>query len=204
MEDKSSHHSIDKLSEKKFSTPFKNEENTRTQKNESEHVLVSSDNILNCSSSTDSSSSSYSCDDNIAKDIDKLDVLSKNFDPLSALYCKEITQIKNVVVNAPVLDNVATFEALYNKKISSNKDAKHRTETKKGELLAKSDVDYSSARNFTPDQMPVAGTKKELNNVIKFMKKQANGIGPMSALQKCIETGRRIKVVIRGNFNNTQ
>ena len=141
---------------------------------------------------------------NIAKDIDKLDVLSKNFDPLSALYCKEITKIKNVVFNAPVLDNVATFEALYNKKISSNKDAKHRTETKKGELLAKSDIDYSSARNFTPDQMPVAGTKKELNNVIKFMRKQANGIGPMSALQKCIETGRRIKVVIRGNFNNTQ
>jgi len=98
MEDKSSHHSIDKLSEKKFSTPFKNEENTRTQNNESEHVLVSSDNILNCSSSTDSSSSS-----------DK---------------------------------------ALYNKKISSNKDARHRTKTKKGESLAKSDIDYSSARKF--------------------------------------------------------
>ena len=203
MEDNSSHHSIDKLSEKKFSTPFKNEENTQTQNNESEHVLVSSDNILNCSS-TDSSSSSDTCDANIVKDIDKLDVLSKNFDPLSALYCKEITKIKNVVVNAPVLDNVATFEALYNKKNSSNKDARHTTETKKGELLAKSDIDYSSARNFTPDQMPVAGTKKELNNVIKFMKKQANGIGPISNLQKCIETGRRIKVVIRGNFNNRQ
>ena len=126
-------------------------------------------------------------------DRNKLDVSSESFDPLAAIYSVDDFDIP--VPSAPVLDNVEVCIAKLTKPSSSRKTS---------EKKAKNNAPSTSAgteRHFTPDQMPIEGTKKELNNVLKFMKKQGDVKGPMSTLQTCIETGRRIKVIIRGMFS---
>ena len=187
------------VSQEKMSIASKKNQQSLPQSNGPEHGLNVSNNSSNNSSTTSSFDSNEECDPG---DSNKLDILSKDFDPLAALYCKDIGKIKNIVPEAPVLDNVATFEALYYKKKNVSKHgAKTRSENTQNIAMKKAESnEATSARNFTPEQMPVAGTKRELNNVSKFMKKQSGEKGPMSILQKCVDTERRVKIVIRGNF----
>lgn len=180
-----------------------NNEEARLKEIESKNSLDMSVGACNNPSDSDSSSSSNSNDEHDVSDGDELDILSINFDPYKALYCQDVTKVKNIVPDAPVLDNVATFESMFHKKKSQSKQsAKGKLNTDNSESFRESDeMSASAIRNFTPDQMPIVGTKKELNNVLKFMKKQGDVKGPMSTLQTCIETGRRIKVIIRGMFS---
>ena len=153
------------------------------------------------SSSSSSNSKSYSNDkeESTQEATGRLDILSNEFDPLAALYCKDISMIKNIVPNAPTLDNVEVFAARYNKKCTQNKAVSKGDASSSKKASAKSEENIVVPnRKFTAEQMPVQGRAKEFSNVLKFMKKQGENGGPMAALQNCIDTGRRIKVFIRG------
>ena len=138
-----------------------------------------------------------------SKESEKLDVLSEKFDPLSALYCKDMSMIRNIVQGAPVLDNVEVFAARYYGKGGSKAQGKANA-TNCGGVPAQGSISNTQGsveppkRVFTAEQMPIEGKKKEFNNVLKFMKKQSEKGGPMAMLQNRIETGRRIKIFIRG------
>ena len=143
------------------------------------------------------------------KESGKLDVLSEDFDPLAALYCKDLSMIKNLgtpeqIENAPTLDNVEVFAARYERKNRNGEKMKKDVivaETSSKILSNKLDENADvPKRQFTAEQMPIEGTVKEFSNVVKFMEKQGERGGPMSILQNCINTGRRIKVFIRGIY----
>ena len=166
------------------------------------------DSVNTSSSSNESPSPRSSEDEEHIKPIDsgKLDILSEDFDPLAALYCKDMAMIKNIVPSAPTLDNVGVFETRYYRKGGAQQG---KGNNKVGGSKGNSSQDHSSKlqenvdrpqRMFTAEQMPIQGQKKEFNNVVKFMKKQIEKGGPMAILQNCIETRRRIKVFIRGIF----
>jgi len=99
------------VSQEKLSIASKRNQQSLPESNGPEHGVNVSNNSSNNSSTTSSFDSNEECDPG---DSNKLDILSKDFDPLAALYCKDIGKIKNIVPEAPVLDNVATFEALCN------------------------------------------------------------------------------------------
>ena len=148
-----------------------------------------------------STSSSDSNENAKSKESGKLDILSEEFDPLAALYCKDISVIKNIVPEAPVLDNVEVFAARYYKR--SSQRIKANTGNVKERYASQAASKYQDdtslpQRNFTAEQMPIEGTSKDFSNVVKFMKKQSNKAGPMAILQNCVDTGRRIKIIIRG------
>ena len=144
------------------------------------------------------------------KESGRLDVLSEDFDPLAALYCKDLSMIKNLgtpeqIENAPTLDNVEVFAARYerNKNRNGEKMKKDVTVAGTSSKILNNKLDEEAdvpKRQFTAEQMPIEGTVKEFSNVVKFMKKQGERGGPMSILQNCIDTGRRIKVFIRGIY----
>ena len=147
-----------------------------------------------------SASSSYSDEIGRAKESGKLDILSEEFDPLAALYCKDISAIKNIVPDAPVLDNVEVFAARYYKKSSQREKANTGKEKENASQGATKYQDNTSLpqRNFTAEQMPIEGKSRDFTNVVKFMTKQSNNVGPMAILQNCVDTERRIKIFIRG------
>lgn len=135
-------------------------------------------------STSSSSSTSSSDDENVKpKDSGKLDVLSEDFDPLSALYCKDMAKIKNIVPSAPVLDNVEVFATRYYRKGGAQQvKGKSKAGVSGGNS---SRVDPSKCqenvdppqRMFTAEQMPIQGKMKEFSNVLKFMKKQSGKKG---------------------------
>ena len=71
--------------------PFERNQQPFLQNIASEHGVNMSDN----SSTTNSSDSNEDYD---RGDSDKLDILSKDFDPLAAMYCKDIGKIKNIII----------------------------------------------------------------------------------------------------------
>ena len=108
------------------------------------------------------------------------------------------------IENAPTLDNVEVFAARYERKNRNGEKMKKYVivaETSSKILSNKLDENADvPKRQFTAEQMPIEGTVKEFSNVVKFMEKQGERGGPMSILQNCINTGRRIKVFIRGIY----
>lgn len=139
-----------------------------------------------------SSASSSDSDEN-AKESKKLDILSEEFDPLAALYCKDISIIKNIVTDAPILDNVEVFATRYFKKSSQQENANKGNEKEKNATQAASKYQEDTSlpqRNFTAEQMPIEGKSRDLTNVITFMKKQTNKAGPMAILQDCVDTAQ--------------
>ena len=104
--------------------------------------------------------------------------------------------------NAPTLDNVEVFAARYERKTRNGEKLKKAVAGTSSKILNnKLDEDADvPKRQFTAEQMPIEGTVKEFSNVVKFMEKQGERGGPMSILQNCINTGRRIKVFIRGIY----
>ena len=114
--------------------------------------------------------------------LSELNVSSSSFNPLRALYSPDFPLVKS----APVLDNVEKF-------VSVHEGKRSQKGKKKNEIT--SSTPSSSMRFFLPEQMPIVKPKKDLPNVLLYMKKQTSG--PMSMLAKCVANNGRVKVYTR-------
>lgn len=118
-----------------------------------------------------------------------LDLSSQDFDPLASLYSDEDPPVPDP--DAPMHDNVESFASFY-----SNK-GRGRGTTKKAKKEEPSTSAAVVGRQFTPDQMPIKGTRKERHkNLLTYMANQTSG--PMAVMQQCVQEGKRVRVHVRG------
>ena len=111
----------------------------------------------------------------------QLDLSSDSFDPLESIYGSNDLPDPS----APILDNVEAF--------IKKMEGKGRAINKKKPDQPEASTSFT--RRFTADQMPVPGKRRPTKNIKTFMDKQTKG--PFSALQKCVQEGRKIKVSTR-------
>ena len=121
----------------------------------------------------------------MASESEQLDASSDSFDPLASIYSREESVPDP---SAPVFNNVEDFVNKYTK-------PKPGPSTKSASQTTSSTGASGVQRRFTPEQMPVKGHRKKAKNFLTYMNSQKEG--PMSVLQRCVETQSRIQVKIR-------
>ncbi|KDR22881.1 hypothetical protein L798_14734 [Zootermopsis nevadensis] len=115
---------------------------------------------------------------------ESLDFTSPKFDPLKALYSKNV---RLPIPNAPVLDNIHKYRS------SLNPREKKRSEKVDKDNEPGPSSEEQPERRFLPHQVPIPNVRphRDTRNVLSRMK---NMTGPLSVLWECMERRVRIKV----------
>ncbi|XP_021942788.1 U7 snRNA-associated Sm-like protein LSm11 [Zootermopsis nevadensis] len=118
---------------------------------------------------------------------ESLDFTSPKFDPLKALYSKNV---RLPIPNAPVLDNIHKYRS------SLNPREKKRSEKVDKDNEPGPSSEEQPERRFLPHQVPIPNVRphRDTRNVLSRMK---NMTGPLSVLWECMERRVRIKVFTR-------
>lgn len=120
----------------------------------------------------------------MSKGDERLDPLSKNFDPLAALYSNAV-ELPDP--DAPVLDNISKFEVL-----STGVEVKPKLVKK--EEPEEAPVEPPEEIPSTSQQPLIPTVPENARNVLAFMQSVD---GPLGCLRNCMERGARIKVTTR-------
>ncbi|XP_043274659.1 U7 snRNA-associated Sm-like protein LSm11 [Venturia canescens] len=120
---------------------------------------------------------------------ESLDLSSKKFDPVKALYSQKLVI---PMPSAPVYDNLSKYESVLTGSAAGPSKAKEKS--------SEADKGDAPKRKFLPHQGPVQARNRDgwtgagEKNILGKMK---NTLGPLSMMYECMEKKTRVKVYTR-------
>lgn len=131
----------------------------------------------------------------------ELDIRSKQFNPLKALYAQRVPQI---VENARVYDNLALFEPIFKREFSRHPKKEEAPAQKRSATTSKVSFErlehLPTTRRFTAEQQPIQvirRTNRRTRNILDRMTDATKLQGPLQLLYNWREQHSLVKIYTR-------